>query len=75
VKVSIKLLDFLIAHSANINLQDQKGETVLHKAALQGSSDLVVHLLSYPQSSDLNLLSNQRISVDYTLVITVVVVV
>jgi ankyrin repeat protein len=51
------LLDFLISHSANINLQDNKGETVLYKAAMEGSYELVVHLLNYPQTVDIHTLS------------------
>lgn len=58
---SIKLIDFLISHGANINLQDKKGETALIKASMDGSYKLVVHLLNY-RNVDVHILSGEGIS-------------
>lgn len=63
IKATIRVLDFLIrSHRANINQRDNKGETVLFKAAMEGSFQLVVHLLNYEQPVDVHILSNQRIT-------------
>jgi hypothetical protein len=58
MKGSMALLDYLILSlHANINLQDSKGETALFKAAMEGSYQIVVHLLNYPQPVDIHILS------------------
>jgi len=55
---TIDKIELFITHGANVNIQDNKGETVLHKAVLYGQNTEVISLL-IEAGADITFQNNQ----------------